>query len=83
MAKPSKKNKQAAPPPAEIMRLANIIYFRSQVYEHTEWMGYKAAKCPMDMWVYQELMHKLQTDLLVETGTLQGAPPFSLPRCLT
>ena len=72
MAKPSKKNKQAAPPPAEIMRLANIIYFRSQVYEHTEWMGYKAAKCPMDMWVYQELMHKLQTDLLVETGTLQG-----------
>ncbi|WP_255359731.1 hypothetical protein [Halioglobus sp. HI00S01] len=43
MAKPSKKNKQAAPPPAEIMRLANIMNLRSQVYEHTEWMGYKAA----------------------------------------
>ncbi|QFU74240.1 cephalosporin hydroxylase [Halioglobus maricola] len=72
MAKPGNKNKQAAPPPAEVLRLANIIYFRSQVFEHTEWMGYKAAKCPMDMWVYQELMHKLQTDLLVETGTLLG-----------
>lgn len=74
MAKPGSKKQQAggAPPPAEIMRLANILYFRSQVFEHTEWMGVKAAKCPMDMWVYQEMMHKLQTDLLVETGTLLG-----------
>ena len=72
MAKPGKKKQQAAPPPTEVMRLANIIYFRSQVFEHTEWMGYKVAKCPMDMWVYQEMMHKLQTDLLIETGTLLG-----------
>ena len=56
----------------EIIRLANIIYFRSKVYEKTEWMGVLAAKCPMDMWVYQELMHELETDLLVETGTLRG-----------
>ncbi len=61
-----------APSPAEILRLANILYFRSKVFEHTEWMGHKAAKCPMDMWVYQELMHKLETDLLIETGTLLG-----------
>ena len=60
------------PPPAEVLRLANIIYFRSKVFEHTEWMGYKAVKCPMDMWVYQELMHSLGTDLLIETGTLLG-----------
>lgn len=56
----------------EILRNANIIYFRSQVYEHTYWMGHKCAKCPMDMWVYQEMMHKLDTDLLIETGTLMG-----------
>jgi cephalosporin hydroxylase len=63
----------AGPPPAaEILRLANIIYFRSQVFDRTEWMGYRAAKCPMDMWIYQELMHKLGTDLLIETGTLLG-----------
>lgn len=56
----------------EIMRLANIIYFRSEVYERTQWMGVKTAKCPMDMWVYQEMMHLLKTDLLIETGTLAG-----------
>lgn len=63
---------RAAIPPAEVLRLANILYFRSKVFENTEWMGHKAIKCPMDMWVYQELMHSLKTDLLVETGTLLG-----------
>lgn len=56
----------------EILRLANIIYFRKRVYENTRWMGIRTAKCPMDMWVYQELMFQLKPDLLVETGTLLG-----------
>lgn len=58
--------------PKEIHRLANIMYFRSGVFQHTEWMGIEAAKCPMDMWVYQELMFRLKTDLVVETGTWKG-----------
>lgn len=57
---------------AEVVRLANILYFRSQVFNRTEWLGHKAAKCPMDMWVYQELIHALDTDLLIETGTWTG-----------
>lgn len=56
----------------EIMRLANILYFRQKSYEKTYWMGLKTAKCPMDMWVYQEILHSLSTDLLIETGTLFG-----------
>ncbi|MCH2191196.1 MAG: cephalosporin hydroxylase family protein [Gammaproteobacteria bacterium] len=56
----------------EILRLANIIYFQSKAYERTNWMGVPAAKCPMDMWIYQELMFALKTDLLIETGTLSG-----------
>ena len=57
---------------AEIFRQANILYFRSNVYEQTTWMGRPALKCPMDMWVYQELMHGLETDLVIETGTFAG-----------
>ena len=57
---------------SDIMRLANIIYFRSGAYNRTEWMGTKTAKCPMDMWVYQELLFATKTDLLIETGTLFG-----------
>lgn len=74
------KNPAGAPAPGqqvqldarEIIRLANIIYFRSQVYQRTHWMGVKTAKCPMDMWMYQELMHYLNTDLVIETGTFAG-----------
>ena len=56
----------------EVLRLANIIYFRQRVYENTRWMGIPTAKCPMDMWVYQELLFQHKPDLLIETGTLLG-----------
>jgi len=51
---------------------ANIAYFRSGVFNHTEWMGVKTAKCPMDMWVYQEMIVRLKIDLIIETGTWLG-----------
>ena len=66
------KNNISASDAQEIIRLANIIYFRQQAYEKTHWMGAPAAKCPMDMWMYQELIHAMKTDLLIETGTLFG-----------
>lgn len=56
----------------EAVRIANIVYFRSSVHEHTQWMGIPAMKCPGDMWVYQELIHSLKVDLIIETGTLAG-----------
>ncbi len=56
----------------ELTRLANQVYFRAGVFNQTLWMGHKAAKCPMDMWVYQELMVRLRTDLVIETGTWMG-----------
>jgi len=72
MSKSVNKNARKKNSPRELMRQANILYFRSQVYENTFWMGHKCAKCPMDMWVYQEMMVQLGTDLLIETGTLRG-----------
>jgi cephalosporin hydroxylase len=66
------KNNISTSDAQEILRLANIIYFRQKAYEKTHWMGVPAAKCPMDMWMYQELIHALKTDLLIETGTLFG-----------
>lgn len=56
----------------EILRLANIIYFRQGVYQKTYWQGRETAKCPMDMWVYQELIHSLKVDLVIETGAYKG-----------
>lgn len=38
----------------------------------TTYMGWKVWKSPMDMWLYQELIHQIQPALLIETGTAFG-----------
>ncbi len=44
----------------------------------THWMGTKTMKCPLDLWVYQEIIHETQPDLIIETGTFQGGSALFL-----
>jgi cephalosporin hydroxylase len=32
-------------------------------------VGAPALKCPLDLWTYQEIVHELTPDLIIETGT--------------
>jgi cephalosporin hydroxylase len=43
-----------------------------KVEKATYWLGTRVYKTPMDLWMYQELLHELKPDLLIETGTLHG-----------
>src|SRR4051812_27670348 len=36
------------------------------------WMGYKAWKLPLDLWIYQELLFQHRPDIIIETGTHLG-----------
>ncbi len=36
------------------------------------WMGYRTLKCPLDVWVYQEIIFETKPDVIVETGTFLG-----------
>jgi cephalosporin hydroxylase len=56
----------------QLVREANIAYFKTQPYKNMHWMGIPIAKCPMDLWIYQELITKHDIDLIVETGTFKG-----------
>jgi cephalosporin hydroxylase len=38
----------------------------------TRWFGVPALKCPLDLWIYQEIIHELGPDLIIETGTADG-----------
>jgi cephalosporin hydroxylase len=38
----------------------------------TRWFGVATLKCPLDLWIYQELLYELRPDLIVETGTAFG-----------
>jgi cephalosporin hydroxylase len=44
----------------------------------TKWLGVTAWKCPLDLWVYQEIVHELRPDLIVETGTAFGGSALYL-----
>lgn len=36
------------------------------------WLGYRLAKCPLDLWMYQELLVRVRPDIVVEAGTYAG-----------
>lgn len=47
-------------------------YSRQRTWRNTHWLGTEVLKCPFDLWVYQELLHELRPDLIIETGTAYG-----------
>jgi cephalosporin hydroxylase len=54
-------------------------YYDSRVWQNqTRWLGVPAQKCPLDLWIYQELLHELRPDLIVETGTSKGGSALYL-----
>lgn len=36
------------------------------------WFGHIVRKCPLDLWIYQELLVRRRPDLVIETGTRYG-----------
>jgi cephalosporin hydroxylase len=53
-------------------------YYDSRVWTDTRWLGVPALKCPLDQWVYQELLAELRPGLIVETGTADGGSALYL-----
>lgn len=56
----------------EIVRSFHDLYYGSNVWQRTHWHGTPTLKCPLDLWIYQELIHSLRPDLIVECGTWAG-----------
>jgi cephalosporin hydroxylase len=44
----------------------------------TRWLGVRTDKCPLDLWIYQEILHEVRPDLIVETGTAYGGSALYL-----
>lgn len=42
------------------------------------WMGYELFKCPLDLWIYQELILMQRPDVIIETGTYKGGSALYL-----
>ena len=58
----------------------HTLYYssREQTWGNTFWLGHHVLKCPLDLWMYQEILHDVQPELIVETGTYQGGSALFL-----
>jgi cephalosporin hydroxylase len=54
------------------------LYYDTGVFANTFWLGAAALKCPLDLWVYQEIIHETRPDVIVECGTAQGGSALFL-----
>jgi len=72
--------KKAVPHWAEnaVIDAFHIVYHRRQTFNNTYWLGTNVQKTPMDLWVYQEIVHELRPDLIIETGTYKGGSALYL-----
>ena len=41
-------------------------------YNNTRWMGVPVQKCPLDLFVFGEILNETKPDVLVEAGTYKG-----------
>lgn len=48
------------------------------LHAQTMWHGHEAHKCPLDLWVYQEILHEIRPGLVVELGTYLGGTTLFL-----
>lgn len=52
------------------------LYFDARAFNmtwrNTYWMGTAILKCPLDLWLYQEILHAVRPAVVIETGTAFG-----------
>jgi cephalosporin hydroxylase len=54
------------------------LYYDTAVWKDTYWLGVRTQKCPLDLWIYQEILQETRPDLIVETGTAHGGSALYL-----
>lgn len=59
---------------SRIIREFNALFhmMANQTWGNTLWRGVPLAKAPTDLWIYQELIHAIKPDLIIETGSFRG-----------
>ncbi|HSI15227.1 MAG TPA: CmcI family methyltransferase [Chthoniobacter sp.] len=67
---------------AIIDRFHNLYYHGPQgdgpIFFKTRWRNVECLKCPLDLWMYQEIITEYRPELIVETGTHQGGSTLFL-----
>jgi cephalosporin hydroxylase len=64
----------------EVVDAFHRLYYDApeRTWQDTWFLGVATQKCPLDLWVYQEIVHRLRPELIVETGTAHGGSALYL-----
>jgi cephalosporin hydroxylase len=63
--------------PKEVVREFHKLYYHSPVIStQTHWLGVPVLKCPLDLWIYQDIIFQNKPDVIVEAGTHHGGSAF-------
>lgn len=64
---------------ATVEAFQRLYYARlERTWGQTYWMGVATLKCPLDLWIYQEILHEVHPDLIIECGTYRGGSALFL-----
>jgi cephalosporin hydroxylase len=65
-----------SPDEARIVRDFQALYYDRWIKGadtiNLSWFGHQVLKCPMDLWIYQELLFRTRPEVVIETGTYNG-----------
>lgn len=56
----------------------HTLYYESDIFHKTFWLGTITAKCPLDLWIYQEIIFELRPEIIIECGTSHGGSALFL-----
>jgi cephalosporin hydroxylase len=58
----------------------HTLYYdgKERTWGNTFWLGHHVLKCPLDLWMYQEILHEVQPEMIIETGTYLGGSALFL-----
>jgi len=72
-----------SPKEAEVVRAFQDLYYRRWLEYGADtidlsWFGHRVLKCPLDLWVYQELLVRTRPDVVIETGDSGPVTPVGI-----
>jgi cephalosporin hydroxylase len=84
---PDRDQPPLSPEETEVVNQFHDLYYRrwrSQGADtkNLSWFGYQLIKCPLDLWMYQELLVRTRPDIVVETGTCFGGSAYFIATIL-
>jgi cephalosporin hydroxylase len=67
---------------ADLIERFNRLYYHGPdgrpLWEQITWLGVRILKCPMDLWIYQEILSRTRPEVIVETGVFAGGSSLYL-----